>query len=78
MQIVSNIEEIKKIELEQKKELEAWQPPPIQRNRISEFEIINQDPSLKYYEWHIRKRNDHYKKILHYIVSNEQSLPNFY
>ena len=50
MQIVSNIEEIKKIELEQKKELEAWQPPPIQRNRISEFEIINQDPSLKYYE----------------------------
>ena len=39
--------------------------------------MINQDPSLKNYEWHIRKRNDHYKKILHDIVSNEQSLPNF-
>ena len=37
-------------------------PPPVHRNRISDYEMINQDPSLKNYEWHIRKRNDIIKK----------------
>ena len=39
--------------------------------------MINKDPTLKNYEWHIRKCNDHYKKILHDIESIEQSLPHF-
>ena len=52
-------------------------PSPVHRNRISDFEMINQDPSLKNYEWYIRKLNDHYKKILHDIEYNEQYLPNF-
>ena len=38
---------------------------PIQDNyepeKISEFELINQDPSLKNYEWAIKRRMDHYK-----------------
>ena len=48
--------------------LKVWMPPPVHRNRISDYEMINQDPSLKNYEWHIRKRNDIIKK--YYMIQN--------
>ena len=52
-------------------------PNQPERKRISQYEMINQDPSLKNYEHFIRRRNDHFNKILHDIESNEQSLVNF-
>ena len=58
------------------KPIEQPKPQP-QRRRISEFDLINQDPTLKNYEHFIRKRVDHYKRKLHEIESNEQSLVNF-
>ena len=51
--------------------------PQYNTNKISEFELINQDPSLKNYEWCIRRRNDHFKRILYEIEKNEKSLQNF-
>ena len=45
--------------------------------KISDFELINQDPSLKNYEWAIRRRVDHYKNQLNQIEVNEKSLENF-
>ena len=47
------------------------------RPKISQFEMINQDPSLKNYEWCIRRRYDHYKRVLGELERNEQSLVNF-
>ena len=38
--------------------------------KISEFEVINQDPSLKNYEWAIKRRMDHYKNQLSQIEGN--------
>ena len=55
---------------EEKKEAE-------EKKKISEYELINQDPSLKPYEWCIKRRNDHFKKTLHEIESNEKSLIDF-
>ena len=51
--------------------------PPNLTQKISEFEMINQDPSLKNFEWCIRRRNDHFKRQLYQIESNEKSLENF-
>mgnify|MGYP004444225747 FL=1 len=39
--------------------------------------MINQDPSLKNYEWCIRRRNDHFKRQIKQIEENEKSLENF-
>ena len=62
------------IEVQRKKS----EPKPNQNfKRISQYDLINQDPSLKNYEWCIRRRNDHFNKILHDIESNEQSLSHF-
>ena len=43
----------------------------------SEFELINQDHSLKSFEWCIKRRNEHFKNQLHQIETNEESLENF-
>ena len=48
-----------------------------QKKKISNFEMINQDPSLKSYEWSIRRRNEHFRKKLAELERNEQSLVNF-
>ena len=45
--------------------------------KISEFELINQDHSLKSFEWSIKRRNEHFKNQLRQIESNEESLENF-
>ena len=60
-----------------KRTIQEEKPKPTNRKRISSYEIINQDPSLKNYEWAIKKRNDHFNKTLHEIESNEKSLSNF-
>ena len=39
--------------------------------------MINQDPSLKQYEWCIKHRNEHFKKTLNEIEKNEKSLKDF-
>ena len=44
---------------------------------ISEFELINQDPSLKNYEWNIKHRVEHFKRQLETIEKNEKSLIDF-
>ena len=54
------------------KKQDNYEPP-----KISEFELINQDPSLKNYEWAIKRRMDHYYNILNQIEQNEKSLENF-
>ena len=66
-------EEEKKIEQEKPKENTQYQGP----KKISEFDLINQDPYLKNFEWAIKRRNEHFKNILHQIESNEKSLENF-
>ncbi|MCQ2973134.1 MAG: alpha amylase C-terminal domain-containing protein, partial [archaeon] len=45
--------------------------------KISEFEMINQDHSLKSFEWCIKRRNEHYRRLLEQIESNEGSLLKF-
>ena len=65
--------EEKKIEQEKPKENTQYQGP----KKISEFDLINQDPYLKNFEWAIKRRNEHFKNILHQIESNEKSLENF-
>ena len=72
---------------EEKKEPEnkekSEQPKPEEQKikegpkKISEFDLINQDPYLKNFEWCIKRRNEHFKSILHQIESNEKSLENF-
>ena len=74
----SNNEE-KKEKVDQKKEEEKPKltPPPEGPKKISEFDLINQDPYLKNFEWCIKRRNEHFKNLLHQIESNEKSLDNF-
>ena len=63
---------------EEKKEEKPEEKKEVKEDKkISEYELINQDPSLKPYEWCIKRRNDHFKKTLHEIESNEKSLINF-
>lgn len=45
--------------------------------KVSDFEMINQDPSLKQYEGAIQHRNDLFKKQLEEIEKNETSLEAF-
>ena len=78
-------EEVKEVVKEEKKEdvkeeVKEEKPKeekPQEKQKISEYEVINQDPSLKPYEWCIKRRNDHFKKTLHEIESNEKSLIDF-
>ena len=35
-------------------------------SKISEFDLINQDHSLKSFEWCIKRRNEHFKNQLHF------------
>ena len=63
--------------IESKPIMENKPKPKEIRKRISEYDMINQDPSLKNYEWCIKRRNDHFKKTLHEIEKNEQSLRHF-
>ena len=51
--------------------------PPETSKKISEFDLINQDPYLKNFEWAIKRRNEHFKRQLRQIESNEVSLENF-
>ena len=76
--IISN-DEPKKEEKDQKTDAEKPQkaPPTQGPKKISEFDLINQDPYLKNYEWAIKRRNEHFKNLLHQIESNEKSLENF-
>ena len=72
-------EESKKEEKEQKPEEDKNKKPsqPEGPKKISEFDLINQDPYLKNFEWAIKRRNEHFKNLLHQIESNEKSLENF-
>lgn len=45
--------------------------------KVSDYELINQDPSLKQYEGTIKHRNDLFKKQLEEIEKNEGSLEAF-
>ena len=45
--------------------------------KISEFDVINQDPSLKNYEWNIKHRLDHFHNQIEQIEKNEKSLMDF-
>ena len=56
---------------------EKHKPVQPQRIKISEYDIINQDPSLKDYEWCIKRRNEHFKRTLNEIERNEKSLIDF-
>jgi hypothetical protein len=77
--IIKKEEEKKEPENKEKSE----QPKPEEQKikegpkKISEFDLINQDPYLKNFEWCIKRRNEHFKSILHQIESNEKSLENF-
>ena len=75
----NNEEQKEKEKVEQKKEEEKPKltPPPEGPKKISEFDLINQDPYLKNFEWCIKRRNEHFKNLLHQIESNEKSLDNF-
>jgi len=72
-------DESKKEEKEQKPEEDKNKkaPQPEGPKKISEFDLINQDPYLKNFEWAIKRRNEHFKNLLHQIESNEKSLENF-
>ena len=72
-------DESKKEEKEQKPEEDKNKKPsqPEGPKKISEFDLINQDPYLKNFEWAIKRRNEHFKNLLHQIESNEKSLENF-
>ena len=74
-----NEEQKEKEKVEEKKEEEKPKltPPPEGPKKISEFDLINQDPYLKNFEWCIKRRNEHFKNLLHQIESNEKSLDNF-
>ena len=75
----NNEEQKEKEKVEGKKEEEKPKltPPPEGPKKISEFDLINQDPYLKNFEWCIKRRNEHFKNLLHQIESNEKSLDNF-
>ena len=49
----------------------------ITNNKLSQYEIINQDGYLKPFEYHIKKRMDTYKALLSKIEKNEGSLIDF-
>jgi len=68
-----NPEENKPEEKKEEKKKEEYQGP----KKISEYDLINQDPYLKNFEWCIKRRNEHFKNLLHQIESNEKSLENF-
>ena len=75
----NNEEQKEKEKVEQKKgeEKPKLTPPSEGPKKISEFDLINQDPYLKNFEWCIKRRNEHFKNLLHQIESNEKSLDNF-
>ena len=66
-----------KLKIEEKSKKENKPKKKEQKTKISEYEMINQDPSLKTYEWHIKRHNDHYKRILSEIEKNEKTLKDF-
>ena len=73
-----NNDKEEKKEGEKPSELKPTIKPPVEGpKKISEFDLINQDPYLKNYEWCIKRRNEHFKNLLHQIESNEKSLENF-
>ena len=41
--------------------------------KISDFDVINQDLSLKNYEWNIKHRLDHFHNQIEQIEKNEKS-----
>ena len=67
--------EVKEKPLSEEKKPESI--PTSVPTKISEFDLINQDHSLKSYEWCIKRRNEHFKNQLKQIESNEVSLENF-
>ena len=70
-------EEKEKKEEKKQREQKKKNEPKLDNSKISEFELINQDHSLKSFEWCIKRRNEHFKNQLHQIESNEESLENF-
>ena len=71
--IPEKTDEKKKEEKTEEKKSQEYQGP----KKISEYDLINQDPYLKNFEWCIKRRNEHFKNLLHQIESNEKSLQNF-
>jgi len=81
---INNIDEIveagsrrlskKKVE---EKKIPVNVKPPEKPTKISEYDLINQDPYLKNFEWAIKRRNEHFKNQLKQIETNEVSLENF-
>lgn len=64
----------KKVE---EKKIPVIAKPPEKPTKISEYDLINQDPYLKNFEWAIKRRNEHFKNQLKQIETNEVSLENF-
>ena len=60
-------EEPPKVEEPPKQEPPKQEPPKQEPPKLSKFELINQDPSLKSYEWAIERRCNHYKDQLNQI-----------
>lgn len=45
--------------------------------KISDFDLINQDPSIKNYEWNIKHCLEHFHHQIELIEKNEKSLMDF-
>ena len=71
------VEEPPKQEPPKVEEPPKQEPPKQEPPKLSKFELINQDPSLKSYEWAIERRCNHYKDQLNQIEKNEKSLEEF-
>ena len=69
--------EISEQKTEQKIPSIPKETPRPNKHKISKYDVINQDPSLKRYEWAIRNRCEHFKKKLNEIAKNENSILDF-
>ena len=66
------------MKIQEKEHIEETKPRYVeQKKKISDFEMINKEPALKHFESNIRRRYEHYKRVLGELERNEQSLINF-
>ena len=80
-------QEEKPVEKQEEKPVENQEKPPEnkeergkdfnQPHKVSKYELINQDPSLKPFEWAIDRRVNHFKRQLEQIEKNEKDLVEF-
>ena len=81
-------QEEKPVEKQEEKPIEKQEEKPVetheergkdfnQPHKVSKYELINQDPSLKPFEWAIDRRVNHFKRQLEQIEKNEKDLVEF-